>query len=220
MHHLCNVLRKKKGDFVRLFNEDIGEWLGEIEHIKRDQCQIKILKQIREPHAQSPLILAFSLLKGDATKRIIRMGTELCVTKFIPIMTQRTNTHRINKKRLLAIATEAAQQCERLDQAEITDPYTLREFLDLWPEHATLYVAMERQNHIGLFPSSREGTGHAILTGPEGGFTQAECRYLLDKKQIYPFSLGEEILRADTAAIASLTLLKNQLHIHHSSLTA
>jgi 16S rRNA (uracil1498-N3)-methyltransferase len=111
--YLGTVLRRTAGDTVRLFNAQAGEWLASIADIRKDKGHFRLERRLRVASAQPALTLAFALLKRDATDLVLRMGTELGVTRFLPLITERTNSHRVNLERLHAIATEAAEQCER-----------------------------------------------------------------------------------------------------------
>ncbi|MCP1213100.1 16S rRNA (uracil(1498)-N(3))-methyltransferase [Acetobacter okinawensis] len=212
--YLGTVLRRKAGDQVRVFHAGMGEWLASIADIRKDRGSLALVRQIRPPQPCPPLQLAFALLKRDATDLVIRMGTELGVSTFLPLVSERTNTHRVNPERLHAIAVEAAEQCERLDIPTIAPVQTLPTLLGQWPQTSTLFAAIERlgertaePNHTP--PQVRAGDG--LLIGPEGGLSDAECQTLLQRPFVTPFSLGSLVLRADTAVVAGLALLGNGL---------
>ncbi|KXV64318.1 16S rRNA (uracil(1498)-N(3))-methyltransferase [Acetobacter orleanensis] len=212
--YLGTVMRKKAGDPVRVFNASIGEWLASLGEIRKDRGSLTLTQQLRAPSVQPDLVLAFALLKRDATDMVLRMGTELGVTHFLPVITERTNTHRTNPERLEAIATEAAEQCERLDIPTIAEPCPLASLLGAWPEGARLFTAMERTEDRGVtlnvsLQQARAGDG--LLIGPEGGFSDTECRALLARPAIAPISLGPLVLRADTAVAAGLALMGQSL---------
>ncbi|MFT9126304.1 MAG: RsmE family RNA methyltransferase, partial [Acetobacter fabarum] len=171
-------------------------------------------RQLRAPQPCPPLRLAFALLKRDATDLVLRMGTELGVTEFLPLVTERTNTHRINPERLHAIAVEAAEQCERLDIPAIAQVQTLPALLGSWPQQTSLFAAIERLDERESTPPPtprlvQEGDG--LLIGPEGGLSDGECQTLLKRPFVAPISLGSLVLRADTAVVAGLALLGNGL---------
>lgn len=212
--YLGTVLRKKTGDQLRIFHAGIGEWLASIADIRKDRGSLTLERQIRPPQPCPPLRLAFALLKRDATDLVLRMGTELGVTEFLPLITERTNTHRINPERLHTIATEAAEQCERLDIPAITPVQTLPALLGEWPQQATLFAAIERLGDrapTNPYTPPKVKAGDGLLIGPEGGLSDAECQTLLKRPFIAPISLGSLVLRADTAVVAGLALLGNGL---------
>ncbi|MFT8720927.1 MAG: 16S rRNA (uracil(1498)-N(3))-methyltransferase [Acetobacter malorum] len=212
--YLGTVMRKKAGDSVRVFNAGMGEWLASLGEIRKDRGSLTLTERLRAPCPQPDLVLAFALLKRDATDMVLRMGTELGVTRFLPIITERTNTHRTNPERLATIAAEASEQCERLDIPTIAEPCPLASLLGAWPEDARLFTAMERAEDRGVsvrhtLRDARAGDG--LLIGPEGGFSDTECRTLLARPAITPISLGPLVLRADTAVAAGLALMGDGL---------
>lgn len=204
MRYLATVLRLANGDPVHVFNEGAGEWEARLDIQRKDRGAAVLVKQARTPETSVGPVLVFAPLKRDATDLVLRMGTEMGVTRFCPVITDRTNTHRINAERFRAIAIEAAEQCERLDIPQIDPLRSLGEVLSAWPEECRLFAALERQDspHVEEVPQD-----HALLIGPEGGFSEIERRLLTEHKSIIPFSLGKRILRADTAVVAGLAQL-------------
>ena len=220
-HYLGTVLRRQSGDYVRVFNASSGEWLACIIELRKDKGLLTLERCLRTPTATPSLKLAFALLKRDATDLIFRMGTELGVTEFIPIITDRTNTHNLNPKRLTQITIEAAEQCERLDIPTIASPLSLTRLLETWSPQHTLFAAIER---LELSYSSENFTlnnkvkkGDGLLIGPEGGLSPRECHLLQQYDFVMPFSLGTYILRADTATAAGLTLIAHHLRLRDIS---
>lgn len=212
--YLGTVLRKQAGDSVRIFNGSMGEWLATLDHIRKDKGSLLLAERLRAPLPPPALVLAFALLKRDATDLVLRMGTELGVTNFQPLITERTNTHRVNLDRLTAIATEAAEQCERMDIPHVAEPCLLTTLLGSWPENHRLFAAIERTQDRGLTPNvtfrdARAGDG--LLIGPEGGLSDAECQALLARPFTAPVSLGALVLRADTAVASGLALMSDGL---------
>lgn len=204
-HYLGNVMRRSPGDAVRVFNGADGEWQARILSVRRDRARL-VAESLLRPQAPEPdLWLAFSPLKRDATDLVVEKATELGASALLPVFTERTNTTRLNEARLLAIATEAAEQCERLTLPRIATPRRLADLLADWPSERPLVAALERQSAPPVPPLAGPA---ALLIGPEGGFTDAE----LDVLRLCPFvisaSLGARILRAETAAIVGLALLQ------------
>ena len=216
-HYLGTVLRRQSGDYVRVFNASVGEWLACIIELRKEKGCLTLERCLRAPNATPSLKLAFALLKRDATDLALRMGTELGVTEFIPTITDRTNTHSLNLKRLTTITIEAAEQCERLDIPTITAPISLTSLLNTWPMQQTLFAAIERletpysSQNFALNNKVKKGDG--LLIGPEGGLTLRECHLLQQYHFVIPLSLGSYILRADTAVAAGLTLIAHYLRL-------
>ncbi len=209
-HYLGSVMRRGVGDEVRLFNGTDGEFLARIAGLRRDRGRFAVEQQVRPQNEGPDLWLAFAPLKRDATELVVQKATELGVAAILPVITERTNLPRLNAERLAAIATEAAEQCERLTVPRLAPPRRLRQVLDewplaAWPEPRPLVVAMERVD----VPPIRAAPGPAaLLVGPEGGFTGAELDELRRRPFVHPATLGALILRAETAAIVGLALLQ------------
>lgn len=193
-HYLTKVLRFKEGDVFYAFNAAYGEW--QIQYSKYgSQC----LKQIKMPAKSPPLWLAFAPIKHDAFSFLIEKATELGVTNLQPLITDHANSHRINMERLEKQVIEAAQQCERLDIPVINSPIALNKFLANLPESINWYVAIER-----LKSNDQITKPCGFIIGPEGGWSESEKLLLQQKAK--PISLGGNILRAETAALACLSL--------------
>jgi 16S rRNA (uracil1498-N3)-methyltransferase len=204
-HYLGSVMRRSAGDAVRLFNGRDGEWQGRIERLGRGAARLMALAPLRPQAAEADLWLAFCLLKRDATDLVVEKATELGASALLPVVSERTNTARLNEARLLAIAIEAAEQCDRLTVPRIAPPRRLAALLGDWPQDRPLVAAMERQAVAPLRPVAGPA---ALLVGPEGGFTTAELDALRACPFVVPASLGARILRAETAAIVGLALLQ------------
>ena len=204
-HYLGNVMRRGVGDSVSLFNGQDGEWSARIESIRKDRCLVVPERQSRAQTGEQPLTLVFAPLKRDTTHLVVEKATELGATRLLPVLTERTNTQRLNLERLMAIAREAAEQCERLSVPEIADPQPLYSLLAAWNPAEILHAAIER-SHAGL-PEGGPGP-MALLIGPEGGFTPAELELLRRSPFVRAAGLGPRVLRAETAAIVGLALLQ------------
>ena len=206
-HHLGTVLRRGAGDAVRLFNGTDGEWAARIASLRRDRCEIAVGARLRPPAAEPDRWLAFALLKRDATDLVVEKATELGIAALLPVLTERTQAARVNLDRLAAIATAAAEQCERLTVPRIAAPVTLPALLAAWPAGRELVAALERQGAPLLRRESGPPPPVGLLIGPEGGFSAAELDLLRRRAFVVPVGLGARILRAETAAIVGLALL-------------
>jgi 16S rRNA (uracil1498-N3)-methyltransferase len=204
-HYLGRVMRRGAGDAVLLFNGRDGEWRARIGQLSRDAVVLDVAEQVRGQSAEPDLWLLFAPLKRDLTELVAEKATELGASLIRPVLTARTNPGRVNLDRLALIATEAAEQCERLSVPAIAQPLALPELLQDWPAARSLVVAIER----GDAPPVVAPAGPAaLLVGPEGGFAPEELDALRRHAFVVPASLGPRILRAETAAIVGLALLQ------------
>ncbi len=214
-HYLAHVMRRGPGDRLRLFNAVDGEFDGFITRVARNEALITLTAQYRAPEPEPDGWLCFAPIKRDASEWVVEKATELGVAVIQPVITARTQPHRLNPERLAAIAMEAAEQSERLGVPDIRTSLPLTTLLQSWPPARRLYVATERKAAPALHAPADHASHDAphdaqpwgLLIGPEGGFAPAE----LDELARHPFvtqcSLGPRILRAETAAIAGLARL-------------
>jgi 16S rRNA (uracil1498-N3)-methyltransferase len=208
-HYLLHVLRLGAGAEVRLFNGRDGEWRAVIEAAGKRGATLRAEASIRPQAAPPPLVLAFAPLKKDAMDFLVAKATELGATELRPVLTERTETRRINIERIHAQLTEAAEQCERLEVPTIAEPVALAEFLAHWPAESPLWCGDETGGGepfaAALGSLARDaGNPHGILIGPEGGFTEGELARLAGLAFVRRIDLGPRILRAETAALAAL----------------
>lgn len=208
-HLLRSVLRVKPGEAVSLFNGRDGEWRATVDGLGKGWASLQITAKTRDQTASPDLWLAFAPIKRARLDFVVEKATELGVSALIPVITRRTNVERVREDRLHANAVEAAEQCERLDIPETRGPENLEKLLSGWPEDRPLLVCAERGEAEPLAKavlSLPSGAGVGILTGPEGGFDPDE----LDRLAALPFTrfvgLGPRILRAETAAIAAISV--------------
>ncbi len=205
-HYLGHVMRRGVGDPVLLFNGRDGEFAARIESLQRNGARLRVECRTRAQAADADIWLAFALLKRDATDLVVRTATELGVAALHPVIAERGNTHRMNTDRLAAIATEAAEQSERLTVPDLHPPQSLLALLAAWPVERRLFAAIERGDAPPMPPMA--DMPRALLVGPEGGFTPRELEALRGHPFVTRVSLGPRILRAETACIAGLALLQ------------
>lgn len=205
-HYLVNVMRAAAGDTVRLFNGEAGEWEAEITSASRKRVAMTVKNRIREMQPEPDCWLCFALLKRQKTDLVVEKATELGVSVIQPIITARTQADHVNMARLRAIAIEAAEQCERLAVPRLRAPMQLAQLMAAWPARR-LFVADERRDAPVLRPDVGPRGPRALMIGPEGGFTDLELEGITRTPLVSRVSLGQRILRAETAAIAGLALL-------------
>jgi 16S rRNA (uracil1498-N3)-methyltransferase len=200
-HYLANVLRRVVGDPVHLFNGRDGEYAARIATLRREKIGFAVEARLRPQVGEPDIWLVFAPLKRDQTDLLVQKATELGAAALFPVLTDRTNSARLNADRLHAIAIEAAEQSERLTIPALHQTRPLPDLLADWPAERTLAAALERTQAPPPTDQS------ALLIGPEGGFTPRELDVLRARPFIQPVSLGPRILRAETAAIAGLAML-------------
>jgi len=204
-HYIKNVMRKKAGDNILLFNGIDGEWLGEI--ITLDKItDINIIEQTREQEKELNLTLVFAPIKFGRIDYLIQKATELGVSDIQPVFTERTVVKRINIKRLRANAMEASEQSERLTVPEIKEMINLNDFIK--QEDNPHIILCDETGHgepiNDVLQKLDKSKKYAILIGPEGGFTENEFNKLRSLSCVTSVSLGKRILRSDTASLATL----------------
>lgn len=202
-HYLGSVMRRKPGDQIRVFNEACGEWAAGIDRIGRQGAELRVGMQLRAASPEPDCWLVFAPVKRDGTDLIVEKATELGVSALVPVFTAHSQTARINHDRLTAIATEAAEQSERLSVPVVHEAVDLATFLADFPQDRRLLVAAERRDATRLDGVS-PAQPHALLIGPEGGFAPAELDAMAQLAFVTLITLGPRILRAETAAIAGL----------------
>ncbi|MGE0667308.1 MAG: 16S rRNA (uracil(1498)-N(3))-methyltransferase [Sphingomonadales bacterium] len=214
IHYLRAVMRRREGDRFHVFNGSDGEWLAELTAMGKKTGAATLHQRVREQTSVPDLWLAFAPIKGARLDFVVQKATELGAAVLQPVLTERTVVRSLNMERLRANAVEAAEQCECLTVPEIREPLTLRNLLGGWPAGRGLIWCDEggdRPALEALSAAAGKGNAWAILTGPEGGFTDAERALVEAQKAALPISLGPRIMRADTAAVAALALFQATL---------
>lgn len=203
-HYLLHVMRLKVGDPILLFDNRSGEWLGTIAEAGKRAATIRIDRQMRPIETVPDLWLCFAPVKKARLDWIIEKATELGVARLQPVITERTIVERVKQERLEAQIIEACEQCGRTALPELAEPVKLPQLLQGWPAARVLLFADEEGG--APFETVTAPAPAAILTGPEGGFTAREREALLASVAVTRISLGPRTLRAETAAIAAISL--------------
>jgi len=206
--YLSQVMRLKLGDGVLVFNGQDGEWRCVIAEVLKKGLVLRCEDQLRSQTVGPDVDLLMAVVKKSAMEFAVEKATELGVRRIRPMLTARTQGHHLRLDRLDAIAIESAEQTGRVDLPVIDEPAKLANLLEAWDSGRRLMFCDETGGVPVGAGLSREPPGEpwAILIGPEGGFSPEER----DRLRAMPFatavSLGPRVLRADTAAIAALTL--------------
>ena len=209
-HYLFGVMRMGVGDPVALFNGRDGEWQAEVAEAGK-RGGILVCREPSQPQVMPPDVwLMFAPIKKARTDFIVEKAVEMGVRRVMPVQTAHTNSERIRQDRLQAHAVEAAEQCGGVFVPEVTDLARLDRVLGKWdPSRRIAFCDEALAGESGRLPDSPGPW--AILIGPEGGFSEDERRRLRGMDCASPISLGPRILRADTAAVAALTLWQSTL---------
>jgi 16S rRNA (uracil1498-N3)-methyltransferase len=211
-HYLFTVMRLGPGAGVLVFNGRDGEWRAEVTEAGRRGGVVVCTKQTKTLQMPPDLWLLFAPIKKARTDFIVEKAAELGAARILPVQTAHTNSERIRQDRLQAHAIEAAEQCGGTYVPEVADLQPLSRLLDRWP--ADRRILWCNENLAGVAAALPRGGAPgpwAILIGPEGGFSQGEQDRLAALPQVVQASLGPRILRADTAAVAALTLWQSVL---------
>ena len=203
-HYLLHVMRQRPGDPLLLFDDRSGEWLGVIADAGKRSLTVRIERRTRAREAVPDLWLCFAPVKKARLDWIIEKATELGIARLQPVITERTIVERVKRERLEAQIVEACEQCGRTALPVLAEPVKLPQMLKTWPGERALLFADE----AGGAPLDAAGAPApaAILTGPEGGFTERERDLLLAIPAVRRLALGPRILRAETAALAAISL--------------
>lgn len=203
-HYLAQVMRRQPGDMVRLFDGQNGEWAARLISVGRKVVVAEIARQSAPQEIVPDLWLCFSPLKRGRVDWLVEKACELGVARIVPVITRRTVVDRLNLDRLKAHIVEAAEQCGRTALPILEAPVALPTLLAAWPAGRRLYFADETGG-APLAQCVLPGPA-AFLIGPEGGFLREEADSVQKLSDAVRFTLGQRILRADTAAIASIAI--------------
>ncbi|MWD26640.1 16S rRNA (uracil(1498)-N(3))-methyltransferase [Aquicoccus sp. SCR17] len=215
-HYLFGVMRLSVGAEVLLFNGRDGEWRVTVAEAGKRSGVLEPQERTAPQDGPPDLWLLFAPVKKARTDFIVEKAVELGARRIQPVQTEFTNSERVRRDRLQAHAVEAAEQCGATFVPEVGELEKLPRLLDQWNDTRRLMFCDEglagAAADLGDFLDSGSGSGGAeagpwaILIGPEGGFSDAERQRLHGMEAARAVSLGPRILRADTAAVAALTL--------------
>ena len=203
-HYLTKVMRVKENEVFSLFNKN-GEWEAKIIGISKSIVEFKTIKQFRQKENTKELWLAFSPIKSNYQNFMIQKATELGVTKFLPIIFDRTVVRKINKERLEKIVIEASEQSNRINVPTIDDAQDLNGFLK--KNSMDLIFTDLNSSNNKIDKSKLTGKPVCIIIGPEGDFSETERGEILNFKGVQPIKINENILRSETAVISAISII-------------
>ncbi|TNE57965.1 MAG: 16S rRNA (uracil(1498)-N(3))-methyltransferase [Alphaproteobacteria bacterium] len=209
VHYLVHVMRQKAGDTVLVFNGRDGEWLAALETVGKREVTARLVRPMRAQAEVPDVMLVFAVLKKTPMDFLVQKAVELGAAILQPVVTEYTNQGRVNEERMRAQAIEAAEQSGRLSLPDIRPLARLADLLDQWPGERSLLFCDEAGGVPALREVLEEGQGSApaaLLIGPEGGFSEGERARLRGFDGAVAVGLGPRIMRAETAAMAALTI--------------
>ena len=205
-HYLASVMRQGPGDEILVFNGRDGEWLARIDRLAKRNGDLLAMRQTAPQLDPPDLWLIFAPIKKARTDFIVEKAAEMGAARILPVQTDHTNAERIRQDRLQAHAVEAAEQCGGTFVPEVGELTALSRLLDGWDAGRRILWADEALAGPAQTLQGLPRGPWAILIGPEGGWSESERRRLRAMECVTPIALGPRILRADTAAVASLAL--------------
>mgnify|MGYP005728685887 FL=1 len=203
-HYLNKVMRVKENEFFSLFNIK-GEWEAKILKISKGLVEFEIIKQLRQKENMKDLWLAFSPIKSNYQNFMIQKATELGVTKFLPIIFDRTIVRSINVERLKKIAIEASEQSNRINIPSIEQTQNLESFLN--SNLVDLIFTDLNSTNKKIDKSKLTNKPICIIVGPEGDFSELEREKILTFKGVQTVKINENILRSETAVISAISIV-------------
>jgi 16S rRNA (uracil1498-N3)-methyltransferase len=196
-------MRIKENEVFSLFNSG-GEWEAKILGISKSIVEFNVTKQLRQKENFKELWLAFSPIKSNYFNFMIQKATELGVTKFLPIIFDRTIVRKINKDRLEKVIIEAAEQSNRITVPMIEEPQKLKNFLN--NDMDLIFTDLNTTNtKIDL--QKLTTNPKCVIIGPEGDFSEVEREEILKFKGVQSIRINENILRSETAVISALSII-------------
>ena len=206
-HYIHKVMRIKEGQNFSLFNQS-GEFEAKVENIIRGIIEISVEKKLRSADNPTEIWLAFTPIKLNYLNLMIQKATELGVTRFIPLLTDRTVVRKINEKRIKKIIVEASEQSNRLNLPTLDKLKNLREFLK---ENIDITIHFGDLNSKNKKIDIKRDEPLCILIGPEGDFSIKEREIISKMKNIIPININKNILRSETAAISMISIISYTL---------
>jgi 16S rRNA (uracil1498-N3)-methyltransferase len=211
-HYLTKVMRIKIGESFSLFNKN-EEWLAKINQISKDIVEFCVIEKLRQKESTKEIWLAFSPIKSNYFNFMIQKATELGVTKFIPIIFDRTIVRKINKERIEKIIIEATEQSNRINVPLLEKPQNLKNFLSKNTKKIDLIFTDLNTTKKKLEINKLANKPLCAIIGPEGDFSEDERKQILNFEGVKPIKINENILRAETAMISVISIINYILNL-------
>ena len=211
-HYLTKVMRIKTGESFSLFNKN-GEWSAKINQISKGVVEFSVIEKLRQKENTKDIWLAFSPIKSNYFNFMIQKATELGVTKFIPIIFDRTIVRKINKERLEKIIIEATEQSNRINVPVLEKPQNLKNFLNNNLNKVDLIFTDLNTSKTKLEINKKSSKPLCAIIGPEGDFSENEREQILNFKGVKPIKINENILRTETATISVISIINYILNL-------
>ncbi len=206
-HYLSKVMRINVGKSFSLFNQS-GEWEAKVENIIKGIVEFSIIKKLRSSCNEKEIWLAFAPIKLNYLNLMIQKATEIGVTRFIPVLTERTIVRKLNEKRINKIIIEASEQSNRLKVPSLDKLTKLDTFLKS-NQNANIIFGDLNTNNKKIDLKNKDPL--CVLIGPEGDFSLKEREGILKLKNIIPLKINDNILRSETAAISMISIISFNL---------
>ena len=205
-HYISKVMRIKSNEIFSLFNSS-GEWEAEIKEISKGIVEFNITKQLRQKENSKEIWLAFSPIKSNYFNFMIQKATELGVTKFMPIIFERSVVRKVNHNRLEKIIIEASEQSNRINVPMIEKCQNLKNLLSYNKKKIELIFTDLNTENRKLEIKKTTDKPICIIIGPEGDFSEKERKEILSFEGVKQIKINENILRSETAAISALSIV-------------
>jgi len=205
-HYLTKVMRIKIGESFSLFNKN-EEWLVKINQISKGFVEFSVIEKLRQKENTKEIWLAFSPIKSNYFNFMMQKATELGVTKFIPIIFDRTIVRKINKERLEKIIIEATEQSNRINLPVLEKPQNLKKFLTINSGKIDLIFTDLNTSQKKLEINKQANKPLCAIIGPEGDFSENERKQILNFEGVKPIKINKNILRAETATISVISII-------------
>ena len=211
-HYLTKVMRIKIGNNFSLFNKN-GEWLAKINQISKGIVEFSVIEKIRLKEGSKEIWLAFSPIKSNYFNFMIQKSTELGVTKFVPIIFERSIVRKINKERVEKIIIESTEQSNRINVPILEKPQNLKSFLNNNRKKIDLILTDLNTSNRKLEIKKESDKPLCIIVGPEGDFSENERKQILNFEAVKAIKINKNILRAETATISAISIINYILNL-------